>query len=85
MVAIGHTHGAYKSGYDNENFSGADGDKGGAKDFKLNMYVVTPGGQIKHYDYKTEKVRTLNYKTYHDYKSKFNFIWRTHRCDKCAN
>ena len=85
LVAIVHTHGAYKKGYDNENFSGESGDKGVAKTFKLMMYVVTPGGALKMYNYITKKVITLSYKTYHDYRSKMGFLWMRHRCSKCVN
>jgi len=85
LVAWAHTHGAYKSGYDNENFSGTPGDKNVSIGFSLNAYVVTPGGQIKKYDYQTKNTMTLKHTTYHDHRSQLNFWWRAHRCANCAN
>jgi hypothetical protein len=58
-VAWFHTHGAADPGYDNENFSGDDGDKGYSKANKAVGYVATPSGAIKKYDPATDKVTTL--------------------------
>jgi hypothetical protein len=54
-----HTHGAADPGYDNENFSGADGDKGYSKANNAVGYVATPSGAIKKYDPATDTVTTL--------------------------
>lgn len=54
-----HTHGAYDPAYDNENFSGATGDKGYSKANNATGYVATPGGAIKRYDPSTNTVTTL--------------------------
>lgn len=43
-VAYYHTHGAYDSRYDNENFS--DADENYASYFNINGYVGTPGGRF---------------------------------------
>lgn len=43
-VAYYHTHGAYDSRYDNENFS--DADENYASYFNSNGYVDTPGGRF---------------------------------------
>ena len=55
-----HTHGAPDPGYDNENFSGATGDKGYSKATKSVGYLATPSGVIKKYDPKTGVVTTLS-------------------------
>ena len=85
IVAIGHTHAAYVPNCDNENFSGYNGDIGVAENRNLNIYVATPGGRTKQYNYQTNETSVLKHRTYHDYRTKFNFIWRTHRCSSCAN
>ncbi len=54
-----HTHGAADPGYDNENFSGATGDKGYSKSNNAVGYVATPSGAIKKYDPTTDTVTTL--------------------------
>lgn len=54
-----HTHGANDPGYDNENFSGDDGDKGYSKATGADGYVATPSGAIKKYDPATDTVTTL--------------------------
>lgn len=54
-----HTHGANDPGYDNENFSGATGDKGYSKANNADGYVATPSGAIKKYDPATDTVTTL--------------------------
>jgi hypothetical protein len=54
-----HTHGAADPGYDNENFSGATGDKGYSKANNAVGYVATPSGAIKKYDPATDTVTTL--------------------------
>lgn len=58
-VAWYHTHGAPDPGYDNENFSGATGDKGYSKATSSDGYVATPSGAIKKYDPATDTVTTL--------------------------
>jgi len=58
-VAWWHTHGAADPGYDNENFSGATGDKGYSKATNSVGYVATPSGAIKKYDPATDTVTTL--------------------------
>jgi hypothetical protein len=62
-VAWWHTHGAYDPKYDNENFSGATGDKGYSKANNAPGYVATPSGAIKKYDPATDTVTTLPDKT----------------------
>lgn len=54
-----HTHAAYDPNYDNENFSGATGDKGYSKANNAIGYVATPSGAIKKYDPATDTVTTL--------------------------
>jgi hypothetical protein len=54
-----HTHGAPDPGYDNENFSGNDGDKGYSKSNNAVGYLATPSGAIKKYDPATNTVTTL--------------------------
>lgn len=54
-----HTHGAPDPGYDNENFSGATGDKGYSKANSAVGYVATPSGKIKKYDPATGSESTL--------------------------
>ena len=54
-----HTHGAHDPEYDSENFSGADGDIGYADYYKIDGYVATPSGRLKHYDHKTYKIQTI--------------------------
>lgn len=54
-----HTHGADDPGYDNENFSGATGDKGYSKANNATGYLATPTGVIKKYDPATDTVTTL--------------------------
>ena len=58
-VAWWHTHGANDPGYDNENFSGADGDKGYSKANNAPGYLATPTGTMKKYDPATDTVTTL--------------------------
>lgn len=58
-VAWYHTHGANDPGYDNENFSGATGDKGYSKANNADGYLATPTGAIKKYDPATDTVTTL--------------------------
>jgi len=55
-----HTHGAADPGYDNENFSGASGDKGYSKANNAVGYVATPSGAMKKYDPDTNTVTTLS-------------------------
>lgn len=90
MVAIAHTHGAFSNGeFDDEFISdepdSVDDDIGAAKHFELNIYVATPGGLIKRYNYKTGDIYTFAYKTFHDYRTRFNFWKIRHKCSKCAN
>ena len=58
-VVCYHTHGAADPGYDNENFSGATGDKGYSKANNPTGYVATPSGAIKKYDPSTDTVTVL--------------------------
>jgi hypothetical protein len=58
-VAWWHTHGAPDPGYDNENFSGATGDKGYSTANNAVGYLATPSGTIKKYDPSTGTVSTL--------------------------
>ncbi len=84
IVAIVHTHGKYRNFvYDSENFS--SGDINVSKSYQADMYLVTPGGKIKKYEYATKTQSTFSYRTYHDYKSMFNLPWKRHFCYKCAN
>jgi hypothetical protein len=55
-----HTHAASDPNYDNENFSGATGDKGYSKANNAVGYVATPSGAIKKYDPATNTVTTLS-------------------------
>ena len=54
-----HTHGAAETDYDNENFSGATGDKRYSKANNATGYVATPSGAIKKYDPSTDTVTVL--------------------------
>lgn len=45
-----HTHGATDPAYDNENFSGATGDRGYSRANNAPGYLATPTGTIKRYD-----------------------------------
>jgi hypothetical protein len=58
-VAWWHTHGANDPGYDNENFSGATGDKGYSKHNNAPGYLATPTGAMKKYDPATDTVTNL--------------------------
>ena len=58
-----HTHGANDPGYDNENFSGASGDKGYSDATGKPGYVATPSGTIKKYDPADKSETTLKQKT----------------------
>lgn len=62
-VAWWHTHGAYDPNYDNENFSGATGDKGYSKANGAVGYVATPSGAMKKYDPASDTVSELPGKT----------------------
>ena len=55
-VAWYHTHGSADPGYDNENFSGADGDKGYSDAINKVGWLATPAGAIKKYDPATSTV-----------------------------
>ena len=55
-----HAHAAYSYGmYDDENFSGANGDKGFADWRGVPEYIVTPGGYLKKYNPSNKKVTTV--------------------------
>jgi hypothetical protein len=54
-----HTHGGNDPGYDNENFSGDDGDKGYSKATNAPGYLATPSGVIKKYDPATDTETVL--------------------------
>jgi hypothetical protein len=58
-VAWWHTHGAADPGYDNENFSGNNGDKGYSNANNAVGYLATPSGKIKKYDPSTGSDTTL--------------------------
>jgi hypothetical protein len=63
-VGYVHSHGDESPGYDDENFSGtpgsdASGDIGLAERTGREMYVVTPGGQVKKYDPDTDSTSIL--------------------------
>jgi len=52
IVSTVHTHGNYDSKYDNENFStGLFSDIWWSNFFRMDSYVVTPGGYLKKYTY----------------------------------
>ena len=55
-VAWYHTHGSADPGYDNENFSGATGDKGYSDALNKVGWLATPAGAIKKYDPATHTV-----------------------------
>jgi len=59
-VSWWHTHGGPDPGYDNENFSGLNGDKGYSKANNAIGYVATPSGAIKMYNPTTDTVTTLS-------------------------
>jgi len=82
LVGIIHTHAAYDKKYDNENFSPED--KKAAETFKLNMYLITPSGRIKMYDYKKKTVTEYKFETYHDNKTRSGFLFWSHSCPLCV-
>jgi hypothetical protein len=50
-VAVYHSHGANSHGqYDDEHFSGAQGDKAWSDDNQVPLYLVTPAGVMQRYD-----------------------------------
>ena len=57
IVSTVHTHANYDPKYDNENFSddGLFSDIGWSNLFRMNSYMVTPGGYLKKYTYKNRK------------------------------
>ena len=60
VVATVHTHANYDPKYDNENFSaGWFSDIGWSDFFGMNSYVVTPGGYLKKYTYRTRAITVL--------------------------
>lgn len=58
-TAYYHTHGDNDPRYDNENFSGENGDIGYADHYKIDGYVGTPTKDIKHYDFDTGNIRSI--------------------------
>lgn len=76
VVATVHTHGAYVKGYDDNEFSGVfssrtgkvmtplrnskKGDLGIANSKKMNIYLATPSGTLKKYDYEKGKISILS-------------------------
>lgn len=76
VVATVHTHGAYSKGYNDNDFSGVyssrtgkeivplqsarKGDLGIANSKKLNIYLATPNGSLKKYDYAKGKISVLS-------------------------
>ena len=56
IVSTVHTHANYSSMYDNENFSkGFMSDISWSNFFRMDSYVVTPGGYLKKYTYANRK------------------------------
>ena len=56
IVATIHTHANYDPKYNNENFStGFASDIGWSNFFRMDSYVVTPGGYLKKYTYANRK------------------------------
>ena len=56
IVSTVHTHANYDPKYDNENFStGFVSDIGWSNFFRMDSYVVTPGGYLKKYTYANRK------------------------------
>ena len=76
VVATVHTHGAYSEGYNDNEFSGVyssrtgkeivplqnsrKGDLGIANSKKLNIYLATPNGSLKKYNYANGKISVLS-------------------------
>ena len=57
IVATIHTHANYDPKYNNENFStGFASDIGWSNFFRMDSYVVTPGGYLKNIRMQTEKM-----------------------------
>lgn len=58
-----HTHGNddYGTGnnYNDQNFSGKDGDKGYSRALKLDAFLVTPDGSLKYYDLSSDIEKTV--------------------------
>jgi hypothetical protein len=79
IVATAHTHPSPKS----RSFS--EPDKENAVTRGMDNYVVLGNGDILRYNYRTDKVSKLDYITLHDYRSRFNLIWRWHNCPMCVN
>jgi len=57
-----HSHGGYEANYDNNNFSGLQGDKGYAEYYDLDIFVSTPNGSLKYYDVSSNTEKTVNTK-----------------------
>lgn len=62
-VAWIHAHGNDDYGsagnYNDQNFSGEDGDKGYSKALGLDAFLVTPDGSLKYYDLSSDTEKTL--------------------------
>lgn len=81
VKAWGHTHGSWSDGvYDDENFSRDGGDIDVSKYVKMDAFVATPGGKIKRYNYKKDKINHKYGKTFHDSRSRKE----GHKCQKCV-
>ncbi len=57
IVSTVHTHANYDPKYDNENFSKQD--IGWSRVFRMDSYVVTPGGYLKKYTYSNGKISII--------------------------
>ena len=56
-TAVYHTHAAFDPNYDNENFSPTD--LASDREFNLDGYLGTPGGQFKYHEVRTGLIYTL--------------------------
>ncbi|MDH5032343.1 DUF4329 domain-containing protein [Chryseobacterium cucumeris] len=61
-AAIIHSHGGYEVNYNNNNFSGSNGDKGYAEYYNLDIFVATPNGSLKYYDVSSDTEKTITTK-----------------------
>ncbi|HWZ46341.1 MAG TPA: DUF4329 domain-containing protein, partial [Candidatus Saccharimonadales bacterium] len=58
-AGVWHDHGGPDPRFDNEHFSGADGDEGIARQEHKPIYVGTPSGSVKKYSPSTGRVRSI--------------------------
>lgn len=67
MVSTIHTHAAYASGFDNDDFSsGKYADTWWADLFCMTIYMANPRGEVKKYDPRTKQTMVIANDIYFD-------------------